>query len=48
MSREIALRRRERAKALYNTDRLLDFSTAATGTLFFIPSAELLEELGED
>ena len=31
-----------------NTDRLLDFSTAATGTLFFIPSAELLEELGED
>lgn len=31
-----------------NTDRLLDFSTAATGTLFFVPSAELLEELGED
>lgn len=31
-----------------NTDRLLDFSTAATGTLFFVPSAELLEELGGD
>ncbi|MBB5144095.1 Dyp-type peroxidase [Desulfovibrio intestinalis] len=31
-----------------NTDRLLDFSTAATGTLFFVPSADLLEELGED
>ena len=31
-----------------NTDRLLDFSTATTGTLFFVPSAELLEELGED
>ncbi len=31
-----------------NTDRLLDFSTAATGTLFFVPSAELLEDLGED
>ena len=31
-----------------NTDRLLDFSTATTGTLFFVPSAELLEELGEN
>ena len=29
-----------------NTDRLLDFSTAVTGTLFFVPSVELLEELG--
>ena len=29
-----------------NTDRLLDFSTAVTGTLFFVPSQELLEELG--
>ncbi|MDR2352290.1 MAG: Dyp-type peroxidase [Deltaproteobacteria bacterium] len=28
-----------------NTDRLLDFSTAVTGTLFFIPSVEFLEEL---
>ena len=31
-----------------NTDRLLDFSTAVTGTLFFVPSMDLLEELGED
>ena len=30
-----------------NHDRLLDFSTAVTGTLFFVPSAELLEELTE-
>lgn len=30
-----------------NTDRLLDFSTAVTGTLFFVPSRDLLEELAE-
>lgn len=30
-----------------NYDRLLDFSTAITGTLFFIPSPTLLEELAE-
>lgn len=30
-----------------NTDRLLDFSTAITGTLFFVPSFDLLGELGE-
>lgn len=29
-----------------NTDRLLDYSTAVTGTLFFIPSFSLLGELG--
>jgi putative iron-dependent peroxidase len=29
-----------------NTDRILDFSTAVTGSLFFVPSAELLENLG--
>lgn len=29
-----------------NYDRLLDFSTAVTGTLFFIPSPSLLSELG--
>lgn len=29
------------------TDRLLDFSTAVTGTLFFVPSFELLGALGE-
>ena len=31
-----------------NYDRLLDFSTAVTGTLFFVPTFDLLEELGED
>lgn len=30
-----------------NTDRLLDFSTAVTGTLFFIPAQDLLEELAD-
>lgn len=30
-----------------NYDRLLDFSTAVTGSLFFVPSADLLEELAE-
>jgi putative iron-dependent peroxidase len=29
-----------------NTDRILDFSTAHTGSLFFVPSGELLESLG--
>jgi putative iron-dependent peroxidase len=31
-----------------NTDRILDFSTAVTGTLFFVPSGELLESLTPD
>lgn len=31
-----------------NTDRLLDFSSAVTGTLFFVPTFDLLDELGED
>jgi porphyrinogen peroxidase len=33
-----------------NTDRILDFSTAVTGALFFVPSGELLESLapGDD
>jgi putative iron-dependent peroxidase len=30
-----------------NYDRLLDFSTAATGTLFFVPSMPMLESLAE-
>lgn len=30
-----------------NYDRLLDFSTAVTGSLFFAPSADLLEALAE-
>ncbi|MEG0646485.1 MAG: Dyp-type peroxidase, partial [Bacteroides sp.] len=29
-----------------NTDRLLDFSTAVTGTLFFAPSYDLLATIG--
>jgi putative iron-dependent peroxidase len=28
-----------------NTDRILDFSTAVAGSLFFVPSADLLEDL---
>ncbi|MBT2443584.1 Dyp-type peroxidase [Streptomyces sp. ISL-36] len=28
-----------------NTDRILDFSTAVTGGLFFVPAADLLEDL---
>lgn len=31
-----------------NTDRLLDFSTPITGTLFFAPSYDLLSKFGED
>ncbi len=31
-----------------NTDRILDFSTAVTGGLFFVPAAELLESLTPD
>jgi porphyrinogen peroxidase len=31
-----------------NYDRLLDFSTALTGSLFFAPSATFLDSLGED
>jgi putative iron-dependent peroxidase len=30
-----------------NYDSLLDFSTAVTGTLFFVPSSDLLEALGD-
>ena len=28
-----------------NTDRILDFSTAVTGNLFFVPSADFLDDL---
>jgi len=31
-----------------NYDRLLDFSRAATGGLFFAPAATFLESLGDD
>jgi putative iron-dependent peroxidase len=31
-----------------NYDRLLDFSRAVTGNLFFVPSATFLENVGED
>jgi putative iron-dependent peroxidase len=27
-----------------NTDRILDFSSAVTGTLFFVPTVELLDD----
>lgn len=30
-----------------NTDRLLDFSTPITGTLFFVPSYDIIDKLGE-
>ena len=31
-----------------NYDRLLDFSRAVTGTLFFVPSATFLDSLARD
>ncbi len=31
-----------------NYDRILDFSTAVTGTLFFVPSQTLLDGLADD
>ena len=31
-----------------NYDRLLDFSRALTGTLFFVPSASFLETVNDD
>jgi putative iron-dependent peroxidase len=31
-----------------NYDRLLDFSRAVTGTLFFVPSASFLESVDDD
>jgi len=31
-----------------NYDRLLDFSVAKTGNLFFVPSATFLENAGSD
>jgi putative iron-dependent peroxidase len=34
-------------KPVGNYDKLLDFSTAVTGGLYFVPSADLLEELAE-
>jgi len=34
-------------KPVGNYDRLLDFSTAVTGGLFFVPSADLLEALAD-
>src|SRR5689334_16093264 len=35
-------------RPLGNYDRLLDFSRAVTGNLFFVPSATFLETLTED
>ena len=34
-------------KPVGNYDKLLDFSTAVTGSLYFVPSADLLEELAD-
>ena len=31
-----------------NLDRLLDFSTAVTGTLFFVPTVDFLDDLGDE
>ncbi len=31
-----------------NYDRILDFSTAVTGSLFFVPSQTLLDSLADD
>jgi putative iron-dependent peroxidase len=31
-----------------NYDRLLDYSRAVTGTLFFVPSATFLEDIAPD
>ena len=31
-----------------NYDKLLDFSRAVTGSLFFVPSATFLESVGDD
>ena len=31
-----------------NYDRLLDFSTAVTGTLFFVPTASFLDDVTAD
>jgi putative iron-dependent peroxidase len=30
-----------------NHDRILDFSTAVTGQLFFVPNGEMLDDLGD-
>jgi putative iron-dependent peroxidase len=42
---EIMLTRMFLGDATGNTDRLLDFSTAVTGSLFFVPSLDFLENL---
>ena len=31
-----------------NLDRLLDFSNAQTGTLFFVPTVDFLDSLGDE
>ena len=43
---ELMLRRMFLGDPPGNYDRILDFSTAATGTLFFVPSQDVLESLG--
>ncbi|AII08760.1 Dyp-type peroxidase [Rhodococcus opacus] len=45
---ELMLRRMFLGEPPGNYDRILDFSTAATGTLFFVPSRDVLESLGDE
>lgn len=45
---ELMLRRMFLGDPPGNYDRILDFSTAVTGTLFFVPSREVLESLGNE
>jgi putative iron-dependent peroxidase len=42
---ELMLRRMFLGEPAGNYDRILDFSTAVTGTLFFTPSADFLDDL---
>jgi putative iron-dependent peroxidase len=42
---ELMLRRMFIGEPYGNYDRILDFSTAMTGTLFFVPTAEFLDDL---
>lgn len=42
------LRHMFKGSAEGHLDRLLDFSTATTGTLFFVPTVDFLDDLGDD
>ncbi|MHA4853629.1 Dyp-type peroxidase [Rhodococcus sp. MSC1_016] len=45
---ELMLRRMFLGEPPGNYDRILDFSTAVTGTLFFVPSRDVLESLADE